>query len=163
MAASKQLWPGQLPDAGPPDPNRRMSLRDRPSVAVVIGCVLLVGIGVLTMGVGYAAYSAGARELAAPVEIRTGTATVLYEVTATAGSAHSIAYVGGDNSLQMEVAVVLPWSKRVVNTAATPITGLNVQRNGFGDITCRITVNGRIKAEQTASGLYAVVNCNASG
>jgi len=53
----------------------------------------------------------------------------------------------------------LPWSKTVVNDSTFVESGLSAQNAGTGSITCRITVDGKVAAEQTAKGQYAIAQC----
>ncbi|MFE3060809.1 MmpS family transport accessory protein [Nocardia sp. NPDC059239] len=41
----------------------------------------------------------------------------------------------------------MPWSKQVVNDSTIAIVGITAQNGGTGDITCRITVDGKAKTE----------------
>ncbi|MEU8901740.1 MmpS family transport accessory protein [Nocardia sp. NPDC048505] len=155
MAGSNQRWPGQLPVEIPAD-RRRGSAR---AGIVAVGLVTVTA-ALVALAVAVVAESSPAPVALVEQEPLPAAGTVTYEVSATTGTAHSVAYVGGDNLLRTEVSTPLPWHKRV--TSPTLALALNAQRNGVGDITCRITVNGRTVAEQTASGLYAVVNCAAA-
>ncbi|WP_194814414.1 MmpS family transport accessory protein [Nocardia sp. XZ_19_385] len=154
MVGSNQRWPGQLPADTPPD-RRRGTVR----AGLIAGCLLTATFGLVALAVAVVAATEPAPMALVEQEPLPAVGSVSYEVTASTGSAHSVAYVSGDNLLRTEVSTPLPWKKRV--TSPTLALALNAQRNGIGDITCRITVNGRTVAEQTASGLYAVVNCTA--
>ncbi|MFC9896258.1 MmpS family transport accessory protein [Nocardia sp. NPDC127579] len=154
MVGSNQRWPGQLPAEATPE-RRRGPLR-----AALVAASLLTVLGVVTVVLAVVAAPETAPIALVEQEPLSAAGTVTYEVTASTGSAHSVAYVGGDNLLRTEVATPLPWRKRILSP--TLALALNAQRNGVGDITCRISVNGRTVAEQTAHGLYAVVNCTAT-
>ncbi|GAB2635634.1 hypothetical protein GCM10027088_08840 [Nocardia goodfellowii] len=127
---------------------------------MIAGCLLTVTFGLVALAVAVVAETGAAPVALVDQEPLPALGIVGYEVSASTGTAHSVAYVGGDNLLRTEVSTPLPWKKRV--TSPTLALALNAQRNGIGDITCRITVNGRTVAEQTATGLYAVVNCTAA-
>lgn len=127
---------------------------------MLVACLLTVGFGLVALAVAVVAEGAAGPLALVDQEPLPPAGSITYEVTASTGTAHSVAYVGGDNMLRTEVSTPLPWRKRV--SAPSLALALNAQRNGIGDITCRITVNGRTVAEQTASGLYAVVNCTAA-
>ncbi|MEV0246142.1 MmpS family transport accessory protein [Nocardia sp. NPDC050712] len=150
-----QRWPGQIPAETPPE-RRRGSAR----AGMLVACLLTVGFGLVALAVAVVAEGAAGPLALVDQEPLPPAGSITYEVTASTGTAHSVAYVGGDNMLRTEVSTPLPWRKRV--SAPSLALALNAQRNGIGDITCRITVNGRTVAEQTASGLYAVVNCTAA-
>ncbi|MEV6276048.1 MmpS family transport accessory protein [Nocardia sp. NPDC051832] len=154
MVGSNQRWPGQLPAETPPARQRGTA-----RAGMIVAGLLTATFGLVALAVVVVAETGSGPIALVDQEPLPALGTVGYEVTASTGTAHSVAYVGGDNLLRTEVSTPLPWKKRV--TSPTLALALNAQRNGIGDITCRITVNGRTVAEQTASGLYAVVNCTA--
>ncbi|QLQ14397.1 MAG: hypothetical protein HZY73_11110 [Micropruina sp.] len=39
---------------------------------------------------------------------------------------------------------------------------ISAQNNGSGDLTCRIELDGKVIAQNTSSGRYAIVTCKAS-
>jgi hypothetical protein len=90
-----------------------------------------------------------------------GTATVLYEVTGP-DSTNNITYsANGSAGIAQENGAAAPWTKEVqFEAGAFRVASLTAQNAGGGDITCRITVDGEVKAETTSSGEYAVVSCN---
>lgn len=87
---------------------------------------------------------------------------VVYEVAADSGAA-SITYMSEDNSIKQIEEVTLPWRLELTNDASFPTYSVLAQNKGSGNITCRITVDGEKKDEQSASGEYQIANCNAIG
>ncbi|WP_307795801.1 MmpS family transport accessory protein [Amycolatopsis sp. 195334CR] len=86
------------------------------------------------------------------------TAAVTYDVTGT-GSNVEVTY-GEALNPQSETVSTLPWSKQTENKGIIKGGMLTVMadENG-GDITCKITVDGAVVAENTASGPFAVAVC----
>ncbi|MGW4123606.1 MmpS family transport accessory protein [Nocardia sp. NPDC004711] len=169
-----QSWPSQhqqpygQPQYAPPPKKRKVW------PWVVLGLVVLLfggcfaAVGTASKKVSQAVDAAttsiqSAANAPAPLGGKGKTKTVLYEVTSPSGSANSITYFGSDNGQQQETQADLPWSKQVVNDSTFAIVGVTAQNGGTGDITCRITVDGTVKTEQTSKGKYAVVSCTATG
>lgn len=86
--------------------------------------------------------------------------TIVYEVIADSGL-NSVTYFDANSAEKQDLNASAPWSKTVVNKSSYVIAGLGAQTNGQS-VTCRITVDGKVADQQTATGQYAVVNCNAS-
>ncbi|WP_225725667.1 MULTISPECIES: MmpS family transport accessory protein [unclassified Nocardia] len=85
--------------------------------------------------------------------------SIVYEVISDA-ELSTVTYYNEVSDIQQETDVSAPWTKTVVNNSTYVIAGLGAQTNGIS-VTCRITVDGKVKDEQTATGKYAVVNCTA--
>ncbi|MFJ1460484.1 MmpS family transport accessory protein [Nocardia sp. N2S4-5] len=83
--------------------------------------------------------------------------TITYEVISNAGL-NTVAYFDEQSDLAKEPGVRAPWVKTVVNSSAVTVSGLSAQTNGTS-VTCRITVDGVVADERTATGKYAAVNC----
>ena len=82
---------------------------------------------------------------------------VVYEVFGTGGTA-VINYLDLDGKPQRAVDTGLPWSITLTTTAAA--ANVNMLAQGDGDsITCRITVDGEVKDERTATGMNAETYC----
>jgi len=92
-----------------------------------------------------------------PAQDSNGPKTVRYEVEGT-GTANSISF-GQDGSISQDNGAELPWKKEAGYSDFTLFT-LTAQSNGGGEITCRITAEGTVIAENTSSGDYAMVSCN---
>jgi hypothetical protein len=82
---------------------------------------------------------------------------VRYEVFGSGGSAN-INYLDLDAKPQRIDAAALPWSLTLETTEPTAAPNLMAQGTGMS-ITCRITVDGEIKDERTASGVDALTYC----
>ncbi|WP_157108510.1 MmpS family transport accessory protein [Aldersonia kunmingensis] len=85
--------------------------------------------------------------------------TVVYEVISDSDSLNSVTWFDENSAIQQETSASAPWSKTVTNKSTYVIAGLGAQTEGTS-VTCRVTVDGVVKDEQTATGQYAVVNCN---
>ncbi|MFJ4657708.1 MmpS family transport accessory protein [Nocardia sp. NPDC088792] len=109
-----------------------------------------------TVGVAATLLSAGAG-----ISSADDSHTVLYEAWGTGtNTAHAIAYIGDNSDALQDTNVSLPWSKTVTSNSI-PIWNMNAQNAGTtGSISCRITVDGIVKDEQTANGEYAMVMCS---
>ncbi|WP_233823696.1 MmpS family transport accessory protein [Saccharothrix sp. S26] len=88
---------------------------------------------------------------------------VVYEVTGPGGRSPEIRFTGeGVNSSEKVEAVDLPW-RRELTIPAGP--GLGVAQvmaaNGQGEsISCTITVDGHVVANNTADGEFTTVSCS---
>ncbi|MFC4123954.1 MmpS family transport accessory protein [Nocardia rhizosphaerae] len=86
---------------------------------------------------------------------------IVYEIISDDTELSSVTYFDGNSELQQEAGATAPWTKSVTNTSTIAMIGLGAQTNGTS-VTCRITVDGKVEDEQTATGKYAVVNCTAA-
>lgn len=86
--------------------------------------------------------------------------TVTYEVSGD-GEEVSISYSGADlNSGQVNDAV-LPWRMEVTVEGlfkSVYVTATNGAED-TGEVSCKITANGKVVAEQTSSGAFASASC----
>ncbi|OBF12959.1 MmpS family transport accessory protein [Mycobacterium sp. ACS4331] len=82
---------------------------------------------------------------------------VTYEVFGTGGTA-VINYLDLDGKPQRAVDAALPWSITLTTTAAAATVNMLAQSHG-DSITCRITVDGEVKDERTATGVNAQTYC----
>lgn len=83
--------------------------------------------------------------------------TVLYEIISDS-DLKSVTYWDANSELQHESDSAAPWTMTVTNTSTYAIAGVGAQTSGTS-VTCRVTVDGRVKDEKTSTGKYAVVNC----
>lgn len=82
--------------------------------------------------------------------------TIKLEVVGPASA--SVTYgLGGDQSQENDAK--LPWTKDLTSNESFLIVSVVAQSKGTGDITCRITVDGKVVKENKSSGQYAVVTC----
>ncbi|MEV6258104.1 MmpS family transport accessory protein [Nocardia sp. NPDC051911] len=84
--------------------------------------------------------------------------TIVYEIISDA-DLNSVTYWDGNSELQQETSASAPWTKTIINNSTVAISGVGAQTNG-SSVTCRVTVDGKVKQEKTATGKYALVNCN---
>lgn len=87
------------------------------------------------------------------------------EITSTgSNSATSITYVQPENGsfeMTQETGKPLPWTKRWTDVDSLPLGwNMNAQQSGGGDLKCVVRHNGKVIAENTSSGSYAVVTCS---
>jgi MmpS family membrane protein len=83
---------------------------------------------------------------------------VKYEIFGAPGAVATINYLNLDAQPQEVKNVALPWSLTLTTTA--PAASANIVAQGDGDtISCRITVNGEVKDENTTDGLNAETFC----
>lgn len=149
---------------------------------IVGGAVVLVIIISAIAGAGggddTAATSPNASEAAAsapaatsaPASSTTATKTVVYKVEGT-GSASSISWLtinNGQSSQEQATNAALPWEKTITvpqdqwaNFSSFTLTAQNGQSSG--PIHATITVDGKVVADQTSTGQYAVVTANSNG
>jgi hypothetical protein len=84
---------------------------------------------------------------------------VTYQVTGSATEA-SLTYENGDGGTSPE-KVALPWSL-TVKAPASHFLYVSAQNEGeFGDITCTISVDGKVIKTSTSSGSYTIASCSA--
>ncbi|MEU7528082.1 MmpS family transport accessory protein [Saccharothrix sp. NPDC042600] len=91
------------------------------------------------------------------------THTVVYEVTGPGGKAPAIRFATeGVNTTELAETVDLPWRREVVLPAGPGLGVAQVMAtNGEGkSISCTITVNGHLVANNTAKGEHATVSCS---
>ncbi|MFE7722392.1 MmpS family transport accessory protein [Nocardia rhizosphaerihabitans] len=86
---------------------------------------------------------------------------ITYEIISDAAELSSVTYFDGNSEMQQEASATAPWSKSITNSSTVALIGLGAQTNG-SSVTCRITVDGKVADEQTATGKFAVVNCTAA-
>jgi hypothetical protein len=86
--------------------------------------------------------------------------TVVYEVISDSGSLNNVTYFDENSAIQQESSPAAPWSKTVKNSSTFVIAGVTAQTEGTS-VTCRVSVDGKVKDEQTATGQYAVASCTA--
>jgi MmpS family membrane protein len=83
---------------------------------------------------------------------------VKYEIFGAPGAVATINYLDLDAHPQEVQDATLPWSLTLTTTA--PAASANIVAQGNGDsISCRITVNGEVKDENTTNGLNAETFC----
>lgn len=85
--------------------------------------------------------------------------TVTYEVTGS-GNSVAVTYSGHDFNTAQDTGVSLPWTKQVtVDGLGKTVSLTATNGSDSGTVTCRISANGKVLAEQTSSGPFASANC----
>lgn len=82
---------------------------------------------------------------------------VTYEVYGAQGDTAQIGYFDPDAKVH-EVSAPLPWTVTVSTTLPTVFASLMARADG-DQIGCRVTVNGTVREEQSASGVNAQTYC----
>lgn len=134
------------PGFPPPAPARK-----RPVWPWIVGGIVLVIL--LSIGGCVAVFATVANDV-------TDEVNVVLEVTGT-GDDVSITYSAGESgSAQIEDAR-LPWRKELTVDGVLKSVSL-IATNGIessGEITCKVTADGKVIAEQTSSGGFASASC----
>lgn len=136
-------------------------------IAMILSIVLAI-----TYTAGLAgAVSEGIKTAAAEASVEADRdVTVLYEVTGTsaASSITYSTYSDGNSGTEQANDQPLPFSKEFTIKAGGTFDYSSfylLAMNGMddtGDISCKITVDGKVVAEQTSTGEYASASCTAS-
>jgi hypothetical protein len=103
-----------------------------------------------------------------------GTDTIVYEITSDAShvSATYATFTAGNVGEAQDNSATPPWTKTVKAKSSwvhsfslvgqmSP-AALSGGGNDGTTISCKITVNGKVVAQQTSTGQYATVSCSAS-
>lgn len=87
---------------------------------------------------------------------------VRYEAWGSPGvTTDAVTYLDGDYDVQQDVGAPLPWSKAITSSLSIPAWGMNVQNMAHsGSISCRITVDGVVKDQETVDGFAAIAACS---
>lgn len=105
---------------------------------------------------------------AAPSSAPAAGRTVTYDVTGDGGAASNISYStfnGGGGGSESAANAPLPFQKVIPLQASTILSSSvfslvgQAGQNGT-TISCKITVDGKVIAQQTSTGAYAVVTCS---
>ena len=171
----QQPYPGQQPPYPPQQPPKKK--RKWPWIVLAVIAVFIV-IGVATGGgdkkedttaatdtpAATAAPAAGATPAQTTTTTTTKAApakkTVVYEVTSDSGTANNITYFGENAQQSQATDVALPWKSKEFDSKKVTIKGVTAQNGGSGTISCKIIVDGKVEAENSSEGQYAVVSCN---
>jgi MmpS family membrane protein len=82
---------------------------------------------------------------------------MVYDVYGSAGTTAQISYFDPDANVH-SITATLPWS--VTLSTTLPTVSANLMARADGDqIGCRVTVNGTVREEQSASGVNAQTYC----
>lgn len=101
--------------------------------------------------------------VAGPALADTGSHEVVYEIWAeSAAQATTINYYEDGNKPESPANVPLPWKVTVHNSASDPIYALSAENSDLGALSCRITIDGVVRDEQTTRGMHSSVGCTAA-
>ena len=81
-----------------------------------------------------------------------------YDVYGPAGTAGSVSYLDMGATAHQVDFTSLPWTLTITTTTPAVLASVVAQGDG-SNIGCRITVNGVVKAEQSATGHDAQISC----
>ncbi|WP_043735613.1 MmpS family transport accessory protein [Nocardia asiatica] len=153
-----------------PYPPRKRKVWPWILLAVVVlvfgGCVALIGAAgneaAKAIDAAASSVQSAAESPDAPIPPLTPKAsgkgkTVVYEIISDS-DLRSVTYWDENSELQQLNGADAPWSLTITNTSTAVIAGAGAQTNGTS-VTCRVTVDGKVKDEKTSTGKYAVVNC----
>ncbi len=172
---------GYGPPSGPwasEPPTPSPSPKKRPKWPWIVGGIVLLviiisvssrgGNSTTPTGAGGAAAPTSQASAAAPApasgtpdSTASAASGVVYEVTGT-GRANNITFGDVTKGLSQQNGTKLPWKKTAPASEGFAAYGLTAQNGGSGQISCKITVDGKEVANNTSSGQYAVVSCNGS-
>ena len=82
---------------------------------------------------------------------------MVYDVYGSPGTTAQISYFDPDANVHL-LTTPLPWSITLSTTLPTVSANLMAQTDG-DEIGCRVTVNGTVREEQSASGVHAQTYC----
>jgi hypothetical protein len=89
--------------------------------------------------------------------------TVVFEVGGTIPKSNNITY-GIGSQISQDNGAAVPWKKESKTTDSVIITSLSAQSSETsGDVTCKITIDGKVISENKSTGQYAVVSCSGNG
>jgi len=124
---------------------------------IAIAGLVLGYLGVLT------AIGAGAVVLTVGKEVaKDKQATVLLEANGSGGAEQAnLTYSIGKVDPTQQMGAALPWQRETGEKLdGFDVVTLHVQNTGTsGDVSCRITVNGTMVKENTATGSYGIASC----
>lgn len=136
---------------GPPMSPATRPARHRARLAGAAGLAAVVAVGA-------AVWVSGTDPAPVP-----DTHTIVYEVTGPGGRSPEIRFaVEGTNKTEKAEAVSLPWRKELTISSGPGLSVAQVMAtNGQGEsISCTITVDGHVVANNTAKGEYTTVSCS---
>ena len=85
--------------------------------------------------------------------------TIVLEVTGPKSA--DITYGLGTDQSQ-EAGAALPWKKELTTRESVLVVTVLAQNKGTGDISCKITVDGKVAKENKSSGQFSIVTCTAN-
>lgn len=124
----------------------------------------LTALGLSTLAATVLACGSGTSDTAGPgvqdkaEDSKAGGKKVVLEVTGPKSA--DITYGLGTDQSQ-DNGAKLPWKKELTSKETLIIPTVVAQSKGSGEITCKITVDGKVVKENASSGQFAVVTCTA--
>lgn len=82
---------------------------------------------------------------------------IVLEVFGSPGAAATITYLDV-NATPQRVDTTLPWSYQDSTTVPAVLTNIQAQTDGYA-VSCRITIDGEVKVEESSQGADAYVFC----
>lgn len=137
---------------------RRPGILRRAWLPILIVCAVTGGAAAVSnLRMVFGAHPVVVTPVGAETAEDTSPKVVVYEVFGSGNSA-VINYLDLDGKPQRAPDVPLPWSLTLQTTAAAATVNLLAQGDG-DSITCRVTVDGEVKDERTATGVNAETYC----
>jgi hypothetical protein len=111
--------------------------------------------------------AASASDDSADTAVATGQHTVVYKVTGTGKATVSYHSMKGSNSFSKSGTVALPYKKTLKFTKSGDVfdfnlfsvTAISKSMSESAKATCTLTVDGKVKATDSATGPFAMVSC----
>lgn len=144
-------------------PSSTSTRKDGPLISPATGSghrrARLAGLAAVVLVVATAAWVVAGRDSTPAPR----THTIVYEITGPGGRSPEIRFATeGVNSTEKTEAVTLPWRRELTISSGPGLSVAQVMAaNGQGEsISCSITVDGHVVANNTAKGEYATVSCS---
>jgi hypothetical protein len=93
--------------------------------------------------------------------VQSVTHSVVYELLGSEG-VRNITYVANGAAIAQERTATTPWTKSLQRTGSadeTEFYSVTAQNAGRGTLRCRITVDGQVISDESASGDHSMVTC----
>ncbi|WP_158880777.1 MmpS family transport accessory protein [Amycolatopsis anabasis] len=149
-----------VPPAQNPPPRKR---KKWPWItAAVAALFLIIGISTITHGGQNPATATVTPAATAPAQVETdrNAQQIGYEVTTTGSGILAVTFMKPLFQIAQETAIKgQKWATTVEAYGPAPGVSLTAQNKGGGTITCKITRGGRVVAENSSTGDYAIVSC----
>ena len=128
---------------------------------ITSGVALVMTIIMITvyMGIFFVAVGSAVEEQNTPVSVEYSVTGAATDATVTYST-----YTNSQSGTEQATGQTLPFSKTVTGTKGWSSYSLTATNGADdkSDISCKITVDGEVVAEQTSTGSFATVNCTAN-
>jgi Mycobacterium membrane protein len=139
--------------------NRVLSAAGRMWVLVVVVAATVIGGFIIFRLHGVFGSDRGASgEIHTENIVSTIPKFVVYEVDGPAGTTGMVSYIDEHSQSQQERFTTLPWSHTLVTTVPSVFANV-VAQGDSSELRCRITVNGEVREQQSATGGDAAAFC----